>query len=727
LVDPSAVFNGKILIVDDQEANADSFAMLLSQAGYTSVTWTTNPAAVCELHRANDYDLILLDIQMPALDGFQVMDGLQKVETGGYLPVLAITGQPSHKLRALQAGARDFISKPFDDSEMLTRIRNLLEVRLLHREAKCHSARLEEVVLTRTAELRKSEEMFRELAANIPAGLWIRDVEQQTIQYVNPAWQKLNGSCAAPGEPLEKAYRAVHPDDLKWVRHERRQAPGALPSNEYRLVRSDQSVCWVHARTFPIANPSGNAPWIVEILEDITQRREAQRQLVHLARHDALTNLPNRTLLYESLREALAQAETDHLIVSILLLDIDYFKNVNDTLGHVMGDALLREFAARLSKCVRPGDTVGRLGGDEFAVIVPTPANANGAIDVANRIRTALQSPLELEGQNISVTTSIGIASYPTDTTDLETLIRYADAAMYGAKTAGRGTFRCYDAEMSTRALEKSDIAGALRFAQGRNEFVLHYQPKMQIDGGTWTSVEALIRWNRPGHGLVEPSLFVPALEELGLIVPVGAWVIDMACRQIREWELAGLGQVRIAVNVSSRQVREDRFIAQIVETVRRHRINPALLEFEITESTFMAHGESSNIVLRKLKDLGIAISIDDFGTGYSNLAYLKRFLVDALKIDIAFIRDVTTNPDDAAITVAIINMAHSLRLKVVAEGVETREQLEFLRVHGCDEVQGYLLSKPLPAEQLSAKFRQAIAGETGLQLVSRKPSAAHA
>ena len=719
MIDSLMILGGKILIVDDQQANVQLLEMTLRRAGYLRVTSTLDPTDVCALHLKNHYDLILLDLQMPRMDGFQVMEALNKIETDDYLPVLVITAHPRQKLRALKVGAKDFISTPFDQSEVLNRIHNMLEVRLLHQEAKTHGKLLEERVRERTAELRRSEEMFRELAANIPEALWIRDSDLQTIQYVNPAWQKLSGLYVTPGDPLEKVYQTIHPDDLQWVTHERRKVHSTQTSNEYRLVRPDQSVRWVHARTFPIANPSGKTPWLVEIIEDVTQRREAQRQLVHLARHDALTDLPNRSLLYEALREALARAEEDQLIVSVLLLDIDDFKIVNDTLGHTIGDALLREFAARLAKCVRPGDTVGRLGGDEFAVIVLTPENAHGAIDVANRIRNALQDPLSLEDQNILVTTSIGIATYPTDTSDLDTLIRYADAAMYVAKASGRDTFRCYNADMNTRAVEKSHVKSALRLAQGRDEFILHYQPKMQIDSGEWSSVEALIRWNRPGHGLVLPGLFIPALEEMGLIVPVGAWVIATACRQIREWELAGLGEIRVAVNVSSRQVREERFVSQVVDVVREHRIDPSLLEFEITESTLMAHGEPTN-ALRRLKNFGISISIDDFGTGYSNLAYLKRFQIDNLKIDITFIRDVTTNADDATIAVAIINMAHSLRLKVIAEGVETREQLEFLRVHGCDEVQGYYFSKPLPADELSAKFRQIVARDSGHRFVSQ-------
>jgi diguanylate cyclase (GGDEF)-like protein/PAS domain S-box-containing protein len=728
MIDSARIFGSRILIVGDRRANGRLLETMLQRAGYARITSTTDPKAVCELHLKNHYDLILLDLQMPRTDRFQVIQALRKIEPENYLSVLVITAQPSEKLRALQAGAKDFISDPSDNSEVLTRIYNMVEVRLLHGEVRAHSKLLEEKVHERTAELRRSEEMFRELAANIPEALWIRDTEQKTLQYVNPAWQKLSGLCAVPGDPIERIYQTIHPGDLQRVIYERRKTPSPHASSEYRLVRPDQTVRWVHSRTFPIANPSGKAPWLVEIIEDVTQRREVQRQLVHLARHDALTGLPNRTFLYDALREALVRAEEDQLIVSVLLLDIDYFKNVNDTLGHTIGDAVLREFAARLVKCVRPGDTVGRLGGDEFAVIVLTPPNSSGATDVADRIRNSLQNPLAVGDQNISVTASIGTASYPTDTSDLEALIRYADAAMYEAKTSGKDTFRCYTAELNARAMEKADVEGALRLAQGRDEFILHYQPKMQIDSGELTSAEALIRWNRPGHGLVLPGLFVPALEELGLIVPVGAWVIDMACRQIREWQRSGLGHVRIAVNVSSRQVREEQFVPQVADAVRQHCIDPTLLEFEITESALMAHGESAIATLRKLKDLGISISIDDFGTGYSNLAYLKRFQVDALKIDIAFIRDVTTNADDAAIAIAIINMAHSLRLKVIAEGVETREQLDFLRIYGCDEIQGYFLSQPLPAAELSEKFRHNVANDAGRPVPqSARWSVAHA
>lgn len=705
MIDAAAIFAGKILIVDDQQPNVQLLELMLRRAGYTCVSSTRDSTEVCALHLEHRYDLILLDLQMPVMDGFEVMECLKKIEVGNYVPVLVITAQPSQKLRALRAGARDFISKPFESSEVLTRIHNMLEVRLLYEEVTMHGKLLEGQVLERTAELRRSEEMFRELAANIPEALWIRDTERQIVQYVNPAWLRLSGLNTVPGDPIESALPTIHPDDQQWVAHDRRRLAGVHGSHEYRLVRPDRSERWVHTRTFPIANPSGKTPWVVEIIEDVTSRREAQRQLLHLARHDALTDLPNRTLLYEALSDALICAKEDESAVSVLLLDIDNFKAVNDTLGHIAGDDLLREFASRLALSVRPGDTVGRLGGDEFAIVVPTPATCQGAVEVAHRIRSALQEPLVLDGQKVFVTASIGIANFPRDTSDLETLIRCADAAMYEAKAAGRDTFRSYTAEMNARATAKIDIENALRLALERSEFVLYFQPKMEIDSGEWSSVEALLRWNRPGFGVVPPSLFVPVLEEMGLIASVGLWVIDTACRQICEWSQAGLGHICMAVNVSSSQIRDKQFVSQVADTIRVHGVNPGSLEFEITESTLMSHSEPTDTALRNLKSLGVTISIDDFGTGYSNLAYLKRFRVDALKIDIAFIRDVTTNIDDASIAVAIINMAHSLRLKVIAEGVETREQLDFLRVHGCDEVQGYLLSKPLPPAEITARL----------------------
>jgi diguanylate cyclase (GGDEF)-like protein/PAS domain S-box-containing protein len=697
--------NSKILIVDDNPVSVRLLRQMLLETGYLNVATTTQPAGVCAYHQESCFDLILLDIMMPGFDGFRVMQSLKSVTTDSYPSILVMTAQPDHMLRAMQAGAKDFISKPFDHSEFLSRIEQLLESRLAQREIEKQSALLKETIETQTAGLRKHASMFRALVANIPDALWIKNVDQKTIEYVNPAWAELHGHNAAPGDSVISGQQTIHPDDLQWFNNERRSTSHGAASTEYRLLRPDQSIRWVQSRSFHIPNPAGPSPLIVEIIEDITQRKETQHQLVHMARHDALTGLPNRTLLYESLGKALQHASHDGVAASILLIDVDHFKSVNDTLGHAIGDALLCEFAQRLMGCIRPTDTVGRLGGDEFAVVVLTPRSLHGPMEVAYRIIEALQKPFLVQGKSIPVTASIGIASCPPEGANIDALLRCADIAMYEAKQAGRNTLRRYTPQMNARLTEKLDIEDALRFAQSRNEFVLNFQPKMHIRSGKWTGVEALIRWNRPGHGLVLPQLFIPALEDLGLIVPVGAWVLDTACRQIRDWRDRGLEQVPIAVNVSARQVCEEGFAARIAGMLKEHDVDPALLELEITEGTLMGHNEATDTSLRQLRDIGLSISIDDFGTGYSNLSYLKRFPVNALKIDIAFIRDVTTNPDDATITTAMIKMAHSLRLKVVAEGVETSEQLDFLRMNGCDEAQGYYISRPLSADALFERF----------------------
>jgi diguanylate cyclase (GGDEF)-like protein/PAS domain S-box-containing protein len=493
------------------------------------------------------------------------------------------------------------------------------------------------------------------------------------------------------------------------------QAPRMV---EVNLRRKDGSLLLVELSQRMQRSDEG---WvIVGVARDMTERKEAEQRLLQLAHYDALTGLPNRTLFYESLKRAFAQAEEHHWIVSVLFLDLDRFKIVNDTLGHATGDALLRQVGNRLVSCLRIRDTVGRLGGDEFGLTLVTPDGPEGAEAVANKIREVLRPSFRLEGHEVTVTASIGITIYPTDSSDPDTLLKYADTAMYQAKEAGRDTYRFYTAEMNARALEKLDLESALRKALEHDEFILYYQPKMEINTGQWTGVEALIRWNRPGHGLVLPDNFIPILEETGLIMSVGEWVIDTACRQIAEWQRSGIGPICVAVNLSGKQFLSG-FDAEIARAIRANRIDPKLLELELTETTLMTHAEGTTASLQRLKALGIRISIDDFGTGYSSLAYLKRFPIDTLKIDIAFIRDVTANTDDAAITVAIISMAHNLKLKVIAEGVEAKEQLEFLRSHDCDEVQGDYLSPPLPAIELARLYQETHASSAGILGITRR------
>jgi diguanylate cyclase (GGDEF)-like protein len=441
-----------------------------------------------------------------------------------------------------------------------------------------------------------------------------------------------------------------------------------------------------------------------EVSADVSfalQSIEKQKKLEYLSYYDVLTGLPNRALFHEALGKTLALASDRNWLVAVMCIDLDYFKNVNDTLGHGIGDELLVQFSARLLKCVRIRDTVGRLGGDEFSLILLMEDGKEGAAHVANKIRDALCAPFDLKGHAVTVTASVGITIHPDDASDPETLMKYADTAMYRAKQAGRNTYRFFTAQMNTEVVTRLDLETALRKAVENDEFVLHYQPKVQLHSGRISGLEALLRWQRPGHGLVSPHDFIPVLEETGLILRVGSWVVATACKQIGLWMRSPIGPVQVSVNVSGRQFIEGDLHGDIVKALGDNGIAANLLELEMTESSLMANTGRTIASLQNLRKLGVQVSIDDFGTGYSSLAYLSRFPIDILKIDIAFIRDVTSNPDHAAIVLAIIRMAHGLKLNVVAEGVETAAQLAYLRRHHCDFIQGYYFSRPLPLPEL--------------------------
>ncbi|WFR81559.1 EAL domain-containing protein [Janthinobacterium rivuli] len=470
------------------------------------------------------------------------------------------------------------------------------------------------------------------------------------------------------------------------------------PMAELQLQRKDGSPLSVEVQRRTLR--SGQSWILVAVARDITERKDAEQRLMKLAHFDTLTGLPNRSQFYASLTHSLSQAAEHQWAVAVLFMDIDRFKNINDTLGHTIGDDLLRQFSSRLVDCLRVRDTIGRFGGDEFATILVLPDGAQHAVGVVDKIREAMRKPFDLQGHEVTVTVSIGISVYPDDGVDADTLIQYADTAMYRAKEAGRDAFRFFTAEMNAQSMARLDMENALRRAIDNEEFVLFFQPKVNIISGRISGAEALIRWRRPGHGMVSPALFIPLLEETGLIVRVGNWVLDEACRKISEWGASSIGPVHLSVNVSGIQFFVGGLEEEVLKAIRKYDIAPELLELELTESSLMSNAEETIAVLRNLKALGIQISIDDFGTGYSSLAYLKRFPIDKLKIDIAFVREVTSNPDDAAIVLAIISMAHSMKLEVIAEGVENDAQLAYLRRHGCDEMQGYYFSRPVPHEE---------------------------
>jgi diguanylate cyclase (GGDEF)-like protein/PAS domain S-box-containing protein len=448
---------------------------------------------------------------------------------------------------------------------------------------------------------------------------------------------------------------------------------------------------------------------LLATVRDITDRKVAEERVQYLAYYDALTGLPNRTLLQDRLFKALAGARRQKDKVALLFLDLDGFKNINDSLGHSVGDLLLQEVAERLKIWGRERDTVARLGGDEFLIMLTSVENSVDIAVAAERLMKAMTAEFVVQGHSFSVSCSIGVSIFPEHGTDCETLIKNADAAMYGAKENGRNNFRFFSDEMNALAVERLTLESSLRLALAREELFLMYQPQMDVVTGTVTGLEALLRWQHPDLGLVPPDKFIRIAENSGLIVPIGEWVLRTACRQAQSWQDEGLPAVTVAVNVSAVQFRQQGFCELIRNVLHETGLAPQCLELELTESLLLANAEVMLSVVEQLKAIGITLAIDDFGTGYSSFSYLRQFQVSRLKIDRSFIRDVAVKPDDAAITTAIISMAKSLNLKVIAEGVEDEAQMSFLRTHHCDEIQGYYFSKPLAVKDVANKLRGTI------------------
>jgi diguanylate cyclase (GGDEF)-like protein/PAS domain S-box-containing protein len=570
--------------------------------------------------------------------------------------------------------------------------------------------------------LQESEQRFRQLVAMSSDWYWEQDEQLRFVAVTGDFAEKSGIAVERILGKTRREFVSGLADNESGREHIAAvEAREPFKNLEYRALDDNGDERWFCVSGQPIFDDTGRFTGYRGTGSDITARKITEQRVHHVAQHDVLTGLPNRSLLQDRLGQAVAYATRSGHPVWVMLIDLDRFKYVNDSMGHKAGDVLLMTVAARLRGSLRDTDTVARLSGDEFVVILSQHEDQPLTSDIVQRVMDSVAQPVMLGPKEFFVTCSIGIAAYPSDGTPAESLIEHADIAMYCAKKLGRNNFQFYSPAMNEESLERVRIESALRNALERNEFVLHYQPQVDLKTGQIVGMEALIRWKHPELGMVPPGRFISVAEDTGLIVPIGAWVMRTACAQNKAWQDAGLGRLRVAVNLSARQFSATELLPGIEQVLLDTGLDPSFLELELTESLFMSDVTPAVELLHRMKALGIKLSIDDFGTGYSSFSYLSRFPIDVLKIDRSFVNDITHDANDAAIVASIIALAHNLRLSVIAEGVETAEQLDYLRHQGCDEMQGYYFSRPLPAQEFEQLLRQ----RRGLAALEDEPQVA--
>ena len=679
----------RVLVVEDVETDAELSLRELKRAGLRCVARRvdTEDAFRRELGEFRPH-VIISDFSMPRFDGMEAFAIAREVQPD--VPFIFVSGTigEEYAVRALKNGATDYVLKT-----NLIRLPPAVERAVRDAEARVEARRVEDA-------RRKIERRFQALIENSADAIILVD-RDGVVLYRSPASGRLLGYTdeERAGRPV---IELVHPEDAAGVKAKLAECltvPGRpIPFQCRARHKTDGWKILDGSLNNLTADDAISA--VVINCRDITASKEAEQRLAYLAQFDPLTGLPNRDLFKDRLEQTLAQARRNDWLVGVVLVNLDRFKMVNDTLGIGAGDTLLTHVAQRLGATLRGGDTAARLSGDEFAIALSSLARGDDAAMAAQKMLNALGSPFEVGGREVYVSASVGVALYPEDGAAGDVLLKNANAAKDRVKEHGGNGYQFYLPEMNERAAQRLQLETALRGALERREFELHYQPKVSLETGAVSGFEALLRWVQSDRSLASPARFVPILEDTGLIMPVGDWVLSTACGQIKAWQRQGLGSRSVAVNLSARQFQRPGLDAAVARLIEEAGIDPRQLELELTESLLMRDAEQAIRVLRTLKSYGVRIAVDDFGTGYSSLAYLKRFPLDALKIDRAFVHDVNNDADDAAITIAIIDLAHSLKLKVIAEGVETQAQLAFLREHGCDEIQGYLFARPGPAAE---------------------------
>ena len=687
----------KILLVEDNPADAVYIELLLGEIerehGQRYILETTGSISEgLKALECDAFDVVLLDFELPDSSGF---DTLRRVQ--GAAPdttIVALTGHSDEEFaaRAISMGVQDYLIKGRIVSDLLYRA-------ILYAIERKKSEQL----------LKNSEERFRAFFELTGVGAFQADPRDGRLVLVNRSFCKITGyggedmmSLTLPG--------ITHPDDLAdHLREFEMLLAGkqAQYDTDKRFLHKDGRTVWVHLSLTLLRDRKGLPLRAIGIVQDITGKKSAEEEIRHIANHDALTGLPNRRLFIELTRLEMAQAGRNREKIAFLFLDMDRFKDVNDALGHGAGDEMLVEVASRIRSNLRKSDTVARVGGDEFNIILPGIARAEDGAEIASKLVESFQAPFFIAGHELRMTASIGISVYPDDDTDMDNLFRYADIAMYHAKKQGRNAYQFYNPAINTRSIERMAMEGRLRHCLERGELVVHYQPQVDLRTGKIVCAESLVRWDHPGKGLLVPGSFIPIAEETGMISAIDLWVLNTICRQAKAWLNMGHPAFCVAVNLSARLFQDPGLVPKISKTLADSGFPPNCLTLEITEAMAMCNIENTAEKIDALSQMGIHISVGRFGTGYSSLACLKRLPISRLKLDRSFVKDVLTDPGDKAIITALTAMAHSLGMKVVAEGVETEGQLDFLRGAGCDEMQGHLFSRPLPSEE----FGKLIAG----------------